>query len=71
MQTLPEALEAPASSGPGSREQWVLSNGGRCPVTGEVGGRNCGCLATERKAVPSNEGGPEEWRGSPGESVGV
>lgn len=36
-------------------------------------GRNCGYLATKGKAVPSNEfgGESEEWRGSPGGSVGV
>lgn len=38
----------------------MLSNQGRCPVTGwGEDWRNCGCLATERKAVPSYEGGTQ------------
>lgn len=73
MRRLPEAQEeAPELVGPEARELWVLSNGGRCPETGQgVLQRNCGCLATEVKAVPSDEGGSEKWRGSPGGSVGV
>lgn len=67
-------LEAPRALRTRSPELWLLSNGGRCPITGwwVLGGvgEDCGCLATEVKAVPGDEGTQRRER-EPGGSVGV